>query len=594
MTRRRFFPTTNHALPIPPSEPFTFFDVTGIAHGRTAARQATIEPATGGVDRAMSWSGWFIAHNIGNQTHRLWSCSSSVDGTQQYSCNIINADHATLASLFQFALFNTGQTANIQVRSTNKILRSHLYHYTVTYSGNSSHTGYKLYLNGVEDTTATKVMSGAYTTAGQNAAWRYQLCHNAAATTNGGFRGRQKNHTVWNRVLTASEVTDLVNLGAGDVTTLPWYAAAVVAHWPLATDTVCVNNAAFNFGSLVGIGWDTYPFGFNYKFVSVFHAQPGNARYVAFGSMYKKWNGKFACYTRSGTDHTTSGKIVSFEFNHDNYTASGPVDVITSVDDMREAVAAPVDGNKIVLFSNRYTTPAGPIISAEYYESTDGLIGATFGSAVSYASILPVGFGFGLTYPKLVPGYVAGEYVVPWYSGDVGGTSKIGLLKRSALGVWSYVPVYSGATAYGEPCILRAEDNTYVMIMRLVGGTKLHMTYSTDGGTTWSAPANTNIGTGECMADICMMPNTRNIVLCYCDRTTERCSISTGNRLADIIADPTDWNAKSDIFQAYAFGNILGYPSIVPDGYNIAGCVSAEQSSAIADLYFFYGQADFL
>lgn len=576
----------------------TRYIASGNGHGRVAARQVALEPATGGADRAMSWTGWLIASNIGNQNQRVLTNSSTSSGATQYALSIVNSDEQTgLAGKLSFTLFNTGQTANLTMRSSEKILRQRLYHFAITYDGSATVAGFKLYLNGVEDTTASKTTTGTYTTAGQDAAWRYQTGYVNGAATFQSYRGRQKNHTIWNRVLTQAEVTDLVTLLGGDVTTLPFYAAAVTAHWPLATDAVCANNATFNFGTLTNITFDTFPFGLNYKFISTFNGVIPNTRYLAFGTMYKSGDNQFVCKTRSGTDHITGGKIISLTLNSvGNMSVSAPVDIITSANDIRQASAGELDGNKVTIFAHRYTSPN--LISAEYYDSTDGLTGLTFGSANDYSSILPVGFGFGLPYGKLIPGYVAGEYVVPWYSGDVGGNSEVGLLKRSSGGVWSYVPIYSGTTDYGEPCILRAEDNTYVVVMRLVGGNGLHMTYSTDDGATWSAPAATGLGsTGECMADICMMPNTRNIVLCWADRTLNVCSLSTGNRLADIIADPTDWSAASDIFQRYAFtggiNKILGYPSIVPDGYNVAGCVSAERTATAADLYFFYGQVDF-
>ena len=446
--RKIFFQTVNHPPPEPPSEAFAFYSINGTGHARTAARQTLLEPLNAGVDRARSWTGWFICHSIGNEAHRLLENGETASGVHQYSLNIVAADNQTgTADKLQFAIFNTGMTANISIFSSQKILKNRLYFWAVTYSGNGSHTGLTLYLQGVEDTTATKAMSGAYTVAGNNANYRFQSGYIAGAATNQSFRGRQKNFAIWLRVLTALEVTDLFNLQAASITTASFYGAAVVAYYPMSADMNCFNSATFNLSTVTNIIFANFPFGINYKNISIFNGIIPNTRYVAFGTMFKKPNGKFACKTRSGTDHVTAGKIIDLEFDPaGNMTVSAPVDILTDAMDLRNAQAAITDGTDVTFFSATFS--AGVVQDVFWVKSTDGTTGLVYGAKNSVASILPGGgAALGLTYGKLVPAYVAGEYVVPWYSGNVAGVYKIGLLRRSAVGVWSYVVVYSGATA---------------------------------------------------------------------------------------------------------------------------------------------------
>lgn len=591
MSRRRLFMSLNHPPVVPPSYDVMAYNTLGTSSGAVSTRQLALEPSVAGADRAMSWSGWINPHNVGTGLFRVFGVNVIATSFQQYSLNIQSQSQATLNQLLSFTIFNTANTAHINIYSTNKLLRARWSHVVITYDGSETAAGLKMYLNGAEDTTANKFTTGTYTGAGNDAAYRMQT----SCQPGSRFRGKQRDFAIWNRVLTAGEVLTLYNGGVPyDVNTASFYASAIEAYWPLRTAATCLNNATFNFINTLMVSVST-PVGPLYQDISVFNAIPGNTAYVAFGSIYKVDSNNFVWNGRSGTDHITAGNIVKVLFNKNgNFTVGAPVTILNETDDMRNAAAAITDGSDITIFSNRYNTATLTVIDNNWYKSTDGITGEAFGSRNDIASILPISDG--ITYGKMVPGYVAGEYFVGWYGITAATTYYVGVLKRSAAGVWSYIPIYQGTTKYVEMSIVRAGENTFLGFARLDAGVGVHMVSSIDGGATWGSFAATGLGSGVCMGDAVAMPNTGNIVLVYADRgaSSDGVFVSSRNILSDILADPTDWNTASQIFQKYTYGsNILGYPVICADGYFVAIALSVESSATRADLYMSYGQVDF-
>lgn len=571
---------------IPPAPPSYNVMQFGPGNSRVGTRQLALEPSVSGVDRAMSWSCWLLCNNIGTQTMRAFASMNPSTAFQQYSFNVFSQANAALNQHANFTLFNTANTSTIAVNSSEKFLRARWKHVVVTYDGSETAAGLKLYLNKDEDLAATKTSTGSYAGAGSDTGYRFQ----AGAVLGGALNGRMRDMAVWNRVLTPAEIVSLYNNGVPiDVNTLSFYAAAIEAYWPMRTDAVCLNNATFNLGTLSGVSFGTYPLGPNYKFLSIFNAIPTNTAYLAFGS----WANSRKIYTRSGTDHVTAGVGVQLVLNPAGaFSVSAPATVITEMpgSDLRN-VAAGIDGSLIRLFSARYS--GGVVTDDNYYESTDGLTGLTFGSRNDLTSILPSSGG--LTYGK-VCSLPSGDSFVAWYSGNVAGVYKLGIIKESG-GVFSYIPAYSGGTDYVEAGLIYCGGSTFILLSRRLANNGLHMLVSTDNNATWSAPAATGLGTGICMGDGCLMPHTGNVTLIYADRTTGLCYLSIGNVVADFIANPLDWNPGSGIFQKYTFGaNILGYPGIVPDPSapgSAAVFVSAEASATRSDLYVGYGQIEF-
>lgn len=572
---------------IPPAPPSYNVMQFGPGNSRVGTRQLALEPSVSGVDRPMSWSCWLLCNNIGTQTMRAFCNMDPSSAFQQYSFNVFSQGNAALNQHANYTLFNTANTGTIAINSGLKFLRARWRHVVVTYDGSEVATGLKLYFNKDEDLAATFATTGTYGGAGSAAGYRFQ----AGAVLGGNLNGRMRDMAIWNRVLTPAEIVSLYNNGVPiDVDTLSFYATAIEAYWPMRTNANCLNNATFNLGTLAGVSFGLYPLGPNFNYLSMFNAIPTNTAYLAFGS----WATSRRIYTRSGTDHVTSGVCdVETLSTAAAFSVSSDLGVITELpgSDLRN-MAAGVDVSLVRVFSARYS--GGVVTDTDYYDSTDGLTGLTFGARNDLTSILPVSGG--LTYGKVCAGSAAGDSFVAWYSGNVAGTYRIGIIKETG-GVFSYISVYSGGTDYVEAGLIYCGGTTFLLLSRRLVGTGLHLFVSTDDCATWSAPAATGLGTGVCMGDGCMMPDSGNIVLIYADRTTGFCYLSVDNVLADVLADPTDWNAGSAIFQKYTFGaNILGYPGIVPDPV-FPGCaavfVSAEASATRADLFVGYGQIEF-
>lgn len=574
--------------PIPPSYENAAFSLAGTSYGQVSTRQVDLEPSIASADRAMSWSGWFRPSNVGTGLQRAFGVADPAGAAQQYTLVVRSAtESGALNQCWQFGIFNGANF--IRVVSTTRALKNRWAHITVTYSGSEAASGFELYINGVRDTTATKDSGGTYTGAVNNAAYRMMV-----SSTNGSrFRGNVRDLAIWNRVLTQGEVTELFNSGVPlDVTTATFYGSAITALWPLHTDGVCPNNASFNFSTLNIVTFGTRPLSPYYEGLTIFNAAVGNTRYIAFGGFIQNSSGQYSWYGRSGTAHLTGGNEVKIPFNADTLT---PGTVLTVIDDatydLRGGSIGIVD-NEIVNFNTLYNSGTSQFFDSNRYESTDGLTGETFAAGIQMeVAVTNVSSNF---YGKVFECYTAGDYLVPYhnYWQDLS-LQEIYVWKRTS-GTWSKKLVCTGdnTDGYNEMALLKAGDGYWIGLIRAQISARLELVYSTDDGETWSAPANTGLSVGIAMADMCVDPAGR-IVVAFADRGDGWLKISKDNELADIIADPTDWNAPSSVWQTIDESiNILGYPSIMNDGWKFAIAVSSEQnppSATRADLFFGYG-----
>ena len=559
------------------------------AHARVSARQTALEPSNATVDKAMSWSVWLHQHNLGTNATRVFGVQMTGSGNQQYVLQTLAQDMTPTSrnQRLNFSIFTDGSNF-ITVESTNRFLRGRSYHVVITYSGSEAASGFKMYLNGVEDTTANKFMTGTYTGARNDANNRMILSRVDSSSTR--YRGSMRDLAVWNRVLTSSEVTELYNAGAPfTISGLSWYAAAIVSWWPFTASLASSNSSSYDFGTANSISIGTTKLSPTYESISFFNADPSNTRYIAFGGSF--WNNPgWDINVRSGTNHLANGKIVNFKFNPSDLSVTSPVDVLTDgTYDLRNVSTGKIDGTDIAIFLARFTHTTGPFIDLLRFTSTDKLVGQTFGSGVSMTTDTDR-YSF---YGKVIRGDNHGEYLVCEYEYNTAATAyQVNVFKRDAGGTWSKINVWSGdnTAAYTESCICKVAKNTYFILSRsevLVG---LHLFISTDGAATWSGPFATGMGGGVCMADMAMSPHGLLAVV-FGDRSINRLVLSSGNPIADIIADKTDWKNQSQVFQSYAADStgILGYPSISFRGEKVCITVVAEHSSSRADLYVGYG-----
>lgn len=578
--------------PIPTSYPAMHAQKAQGDYARTSARQTTLEPGSGGIDSAMSWSGWFWINNYGSEDSfgRLFGVMETTTNAYQYVLQLVPYSFISTPSLNQclgFVLQNAAQTANISCYTGAKIRRARWLHITITYDGSEVNTGIKIYLNGVEDTAAQRFSGGSYAGVGSSAGYRFSL----SSQDNGVNQRIDSLYTdfaIWNRVLTAGEITSLYNNGIPfDITTLSYYGTAIRAFYPLHSDTTCTNNAGLNLTN-TGCSFATYPLSPTYGSISCFNALPSNSRYLAFGSLFYA-AGNLMAITRSGTSHLSNGKIIQALFNTTSFGVTGPTDIIPFGNDLRPGNAGVV-GSNIQANIIEETNGVGTVLANTRFTSTDGLVGQTFdgGNAIT------VPFTNGGFYGKVIEDYVDGEYKSMFYALD-GSTYRV-YLATFAAGAWTFVQIHSSAAGDNrlvEPCLIKCGNNIYIVLGRSITA-DLYLMYSTDGGATWSSPAATGLATGVAMADGCITASGRLTVI-WADRgTDDTVKYSPNNVVADLIADPTNWATEVFLFEGYATDSlgILGYPSIVADGYHAAICFSAEFSSSRADLIFGYGQID--
>jgi hypothetical protein len=578
--------------PEPPSYNVAQFTTAGTAQAQVPARQLDLEPSVAGVDRPMSWSVWLRCSNVGVTAERVFGNGLTAAGDTQYSLFIRSATESGLLNQhIQFSI-STNTTNFILIQSSQRFLKNRWYHVVITYSGSEANSGLKIYFNSIEDTGATKSTTGTYTGALNNSSLRMQLSSVSATTTR--YRGNMRDLAIWDIALNQTQIIELFNAGIPlDVTTASFYGTNIEALWPLQADANCVNNATFNFGSVSGITYGTRPLSPNFEGITIFNALPGNTRYKAFGTSLLFPNAAHI-WIGDGTDHVTNTFINKLTFAYTNVLAASPVtfsgDVLNALPNGLRGLNAGIVNGSLFGFTAQYDDVGLAFLSAGRYVSSDGTVGQAFGS---YTSMQTPTAGQSINfYGKVIAGDVAGQFFVAFHEYTVA-SQAIYIWETTDNGAnWSKLTTaFTGGAGdgYNEPCILRVATNTYVMLVRAHAGAHIACSISTDSCQTWSAPVNSGLAVGTGMADMCLNPDGQ-IVVIYADRGDGFLKISNKNNVATVLADPTDWVAGSSIWKTIdETVNILGYPTIVSNGWYYAISVSSEFSSTRADIFVGYG-----
>lgn len=205
---------------------------------------------------------------------------------------------------------------------------------------------------------------------------------------------------------------------------------------------------------------------------------------------------------RQGFDHLSGGDLVRFLGTATGSPWTGPVDLLDTAKDIRDAEDATLaDGTVVATFTDR--TAGGTDFAPHLKVSTDQ--GATFGAPIAVAH----GFtGWAFVTGKVVED-AAGYLYVPLYGCDAGGVSGVddyvrvsrsttpggftfadhGMVVASGVGgrAWSEPNICPLPTAGHYVCGLRAD----------VGAAETYMAVSTDGMATWGAPVLACAGGGR-------------------------------------------------------------------------------------------------
>jgi len=150
-------------------------------------------------DTPFSFSCWVDSNSNNVDVFGKYTSSGIIKG---YALSILSS------GLLRFYLQNNNSTDRIRVDSTTAIT-SGLKHITVTYDGSTDANGIKIYINGVSDTLS--ILTNGFT-GGLSSTVSFTIGTGAGF---GFFNGIIDEVGIWNRELTASEVTELYNSGSG-------------------------------------------------------------------------------------------------------------------------------------------------------------------------------------------------------------------------------------------------------------------------------------------------------------------------------------------------------------------------------------------
>src|SRR5690606_1102210 len=159
--------------------------------------------------------------------------------------------------------------------------------------------------------------------------------------------------------------------------------------------------------------------------------------------------------------------------------------------------------------------------------------------------------------------------------------------------IWTESVVLEGGDVIGEPAQVYCSNGTWILIGRQdVNPFGMLLLYSTDDGQTWNGPFQTNLGEGISNCDI-VENSVGRLHVFFMDRDGGNLFVSKNNSLADIIANPTAFNAPEVVMRSYPTDSlgVVGYCNAIALGnesYFIG--VSCEQSSSRCDYYFGIGK----
>ena len=326
-------------------------------------------------------------------------------------------------------------------------------------------------------------------------------------------------------------------------------------------------------------------------------------KYLAYGFLHYVGSDIYRI-SKNGTSHTTGKSIAKVKFNPSTEVVTLIEDIITvgANQNLEEGNAGVIDG-KIWVFPT-ITDDLGDYTDIGYQQSTDGLIGETYGSITS---IVPdTTYERYSTYGKLIPGDAAGEYFKPWFEHLDGGSDpwRVNLYHTLNNGsTWTNINLYDALTpqlsetafinlgAGKMLCLSRRNDSPY----------GLYQSVSSNSGVTWGSFTEANLttdvvgGTAQSNADMCInYKGTIDVV--YMVRGTGNIYLSKDNNPDAVFADETAWNTPEVIASPGGNGNPHGYPSIIniDDGKNGRQSrnnylIVFTKDNALADTDFYYG-----
>lgn len=552
-----------------------FWSATGHGYANLTTRIVNLEPSVSGVDTSYTWMFWIRPSNLKPDSNRIMVCGPLVNSNFSYVIGL-NPMSSQVGNGALLISMQTSSGNSIGRYTSFPLKRGRVSHVAITYSGSEANTGIKIYINGVEDTSSVVTSAGTYTGLANDSNARIQFSPVFSSAL--AFGGDLKDFCFFkNFEANSTQVTEAYNSGVpGTVTSLSYY-GSITAYYPFATDLTCTNNAGLNLGSSTNVATRSSNFGTSYESMSFANAYTSNSRYLAFGALAEVGT-EIRIYQRSGATHLTDGLIVKMVLNETTGLFSAPVTVVDDATALMSSAGGQID-NKIVVGSAKFN---GTVFTElDRWESTDGLVGETFGSAISMTPDLAGYNWYGPVMKR--PG------VHEWWIAEPEATSttnyRINFWKTDGT-TWTKVTAWTGApgNAYGEPAGLWLDTMTMIVVLRSETVAGLHYMVTRDGGATWSTPVTMSLGTGICNAALCLDPN-GNIVMVWMSRGTDLLYATVGNVPATILATPTAWNASSAIFKSYSTDSLgmLGYPSVVRKGWNYYIATSSEFSSSRAD-----------
>lgn len=575
--------------------------ITTASYARTSTRQTDLEIASAGVDRARSWSCWVRWSNIRTNSQRVYNVTNTDNTQLQYALFLISSDNQTVANNARLRFSTFTNLSNVmEIQSSPVTLRNRYYHIVVTYTGSEVNTGLVIYVNGVVDPAPVRTTTGTYTGGLNNSTLRFKIGHETDAAA---MIGDVAHMAIWNRVLTSGEVSELYNNGIVRANASSSFYADIVSDWPLTTNGNSLTNSNYNLTETSGSGISyvnhAFPFRVQDQALSFKRATVGNTRYMAFGNLLRKDATTVSWFGYSGTAHpgTADARIDRIDFDLTTFTASAPVTGV--IDDgtySMSGVSCGIDDNgHIHVFAARYNIGGAAFVDARHYKSTDG--GATFDSGEVFATTRPR-FEF---YGRMIAGFAAGEFFVPFYEHTSAVTWTISVFKTTDnWATHSKIQVYDGtAPTIGESAIVNlgnvSGNNTLMILARQNGANYgIYRILSTDGGATWGSPSLTNLASTSASGSNCEICVTDNgkVAVFYMDRVDDYAYISKDNTIADIVASPTAFKTGRLVLRSYSADvtNILGYQGILNIGNgNVLAVTSLEFSTSRADLYFGMG-----
>jgi lysophospholipase L1-like esterase len=315
------------------------------------------------------------------------------------------------------------------------------------------------------------------------------------------------------------------------------------------------------------------------------HTIVDDGRYNAFGNVFRLNSTTAMMPYRSGTSHLLNGRIQYKLYDALTDTWSAPVIVKTPADtkDFRDPRGGVLGGEKVIIFSSTYNEPDGTFDTDGYILSSD----LSLSSWSDYTPLTwPPGITRGITFGVLVESGTPNVYYASAYGLNEAGTYwGVWLWKityASGTPTFERIDVYFGTTKVTECTIENLGSGKFIILARVNDSNHLVQFTSNDGGLTWSAPVNTNIGVvGNINASVPGKPLLMNGYLCflYMDRLAQyiKLSISVPNT---VFSSPTSWSPTNYVYNAN-----LGYPDacIVP-GYTdralIIWCLETSSTTA--------------